>query len=225
MTLEEIVKSIGIEPYYYDREYGQVIYCADCREILPLIPDKSIDLVLTDPPYGIGAHSMPQGHYRDKRNVISEWDNDRVSRDTLKQVINTATNQIIWGGNYMADILPRSSKWLIWDKMQVFSGSDAELAWTSYQGALRIFRLSRAVAYCGFDAIKGHPTQKPRALMKWCIIQAGKVETILDPFMGSGSVLVACKQLNRKCIGAEIEERYCEIAVKRLSQSVMRLEV
>ena len=207
------------KPYYQDSHV--TIYHGDCREILPQL-DK-VDLVLTDPPYGIGAHSMPQGHYREKRAILSEWDNDRVTQDTLEQVINAATNQIIWGGNYMADMLPRSSKWLVWDKMQVFSGSDVELAWTSYDGALRIFRLSRAEAYCGFDAVKGHPTQKPVALMKWCIIQAGKVQTILDPFMGSGSTLFAAKQLNPHSIGIEIEEKYCEIAAKRCSQTVMEL--
>ena len=212
------------EKIYY-QEDGIVIYCGDCRDILPLFEDKSFDLVLTDPPYGIGAHSMPQGHYRDKRVVVSEWDSDRISVDSLKQIINAGVNQIIWGGNYMADILPRSSKWLVWDKMQVFSGSDVELAWTSYEGALRVFRLSRAGAYCGFDAIRGHPTQKPVSLMKWCIGQAGDAQTIIDPLMGSGSTLRAALDLSRKCLGIEIEERYCKIAKDRLSQSVMRLEL
>jgi site-specific DNA-methyltransferase (adenine-specific) len=126
---------------------------------------------------------------------------------------------VIWGGNYF--ILPPSMGWLVWDKGQrEFSLADAELAWTSEQRATRVFNYSRGKAV---QDGKQHPTQKPEALMAWVLGMFSDSQTILDPFLGSGTTLVAAKRLGRRCVGIEREERYCEIAAQRLSQGALDL--
>ena len=217
-------RGIELPPAYYQDEWVYIIH-GDCREILPSIPDKGIDLVLTDPPYGIGKDGQKRttgGHGGRKAYEFMGWDIERPSLETFKQIIRTSKAQVIWGGNYFADLLPAFGKWLVWDKGQRIKQSDGELAWTSYNGALRIYNLNRVELM--LDNAK-HPTQKPLKLMRWCIKQSPESQTILDPFMGSGSTLMAGKHLNRYCIGIEIEEKYCEIAAKRCCQSVMELNV
>jgi len=140
-------------------------------------------------------------------------------------VIAAASNVIMWGGNYFADVLPRSTKWLVWDKEQTMpTFSDAELAWTTLDGTCtKMFRQCGA-GLMAVERERFHPTQKPIALMKWSIGQCRFDDIpliILDPFMGSGTTLRAAKDLGRKAIGIEIEEKYCEIAAKRLSQEVL----
>jgi tRNA/tmRNA/rRNA uracil-C5-methylase (TrmA/RlmC/RlmD family) len=121
---------------------------------------------------------------------------------------------LVWGGNYFADLLPASGKWLVWDKGQRIAQSDGELAWTSLGGALRIKTMNRV------ELLKDgtqHPTQKPVNLMTWCIEQIGNPQTILDPFMGSGTTGVACANLGRKFIGIELERKYFDIACERIA--------
>lgn len=210
-----------IKPYFQDDDV--TIYHGDCREILPQL-DVKVDLVLTDPPYGIGKDGQKQstgGHGGRKGYDFLGWDNTRPDKSTFDLILNTGDNCIIWGGNYFADLLPPKGKWLVWDKGQRINQSDGELAWTTYDGALRIITLNRIELMLDNA---DHPTQKPLKLMTWCITQT-EAQTILDPFLGSGTTAVAAKILGRKCIGIEIEEKYCEIAVKRLAQSVMKLEV
>jgi hypothetical protein len=208
----------GVKPYYYDERNGIAIFCGDCREILPQLP--KVDAVITDPPYGINAARNRESQKWGWTDfAITGWDKERPSPELIRFVASFAPIVGIWGGNYFADILPAKSKWLIWDKCQTeFSLADAELCWTSLNGAVRRINLPRAVA---LQDGKEHPTQKPIAVMQWCIRQiASDAQTILDPFMGSGSTLVAAKNLGRKAIGIEIEEKYCEIAAKRLAQEV-----
>ena len=207
-------------PYYEDTQAGIVIYHGDCREILPQLP--KVDLVLTDPPYGIGKDGQKLstgGHGGRKAYDFLGWDVCRPDKETFDLILNAGETQIIWGGNYFADLLPPKGKWFVWDKGQRINQSDGELAWTSFDGALRICTFNRVELM--LDNAE-HPTQKPLKLITWCIQQT-EAQTILDPFMGSGTTLVAAKILGRKAIGIEIEEKYCEIAVKRLNQSVMRL--
>ena len=193
-----------IEPYY--EQDGITIYNADCREVLPQL--ERVDLVLTDPPYGIGIAANPFRQRFEKSN----WDDcppDVALFDLLRKI---SRDQIIWGGNYFP--LPPSQGFLIWDKQQPedFSSAMCEMAWTSRQSPAKLFRY-RVVGYR-----KDHPTQKPVALMKWCIQRASESKTILDPFMGSGTTLRAAKDLGLKAIGIEIEKKYCDIAIERLRQ-------
>ena len=123
---------------------------------------------------------------------------------------------IVWGGNYFADMLPPTSGWLVWDKGQRINQSDGELAWTSLQSALRICTMNRVeLLLDGTD----HPTQKPLRLMVWCLNQLRDAQTILDPFMGSGTTGVACVQLGRKFTGIERERKYFDIAVERIKRA------
>ena len=216
------VLKMSIKPYYGPHN-GITIYCGDCREIVPLLP--MFDLLLTDPPYGIGrdgSKASTGSHGGRKAYEFLGWDADRPDRWVMEMLCSKARKHIIWGGNYFTEAIGPSMKWLVWDKGQRIDQSDGELAWTSLDGALRIFTLNRAeLAKDG--AV--HPAQKPEALIRWCLIQAGDVVTILDPFMGSGTTLVAAKRLGRVAVGIEREERYCEIAAKRLAQEALPLEM
>lgn len=202
---------------YYGPEDGITIYHGDCREILPQLP--KVDLVLTDPPYGIGADKAnAHSSIRDNEKWPDmKWD-VRPSSFLIQLALNKGKNQIIWGGNYFS-LFP-SRCWLVWNKPERnFSLADAELAWTNFDAAVRVFDYPRS------DGERAHPTQKPLALMKWCIQQCrydDLPQTVLDPFMGSGTTLRAAKDLGRKATGIEIEEKYCEIAAKRLAQKVLQ---
>lgn len=204
-------------PYYQDDSV--TIYHGDCRDILPTL--DPVDLVLTDPPYGIGKDGEKQStgkHGGRKAYEFLGWDKERPSKEVFDLILSAAPKHIIWGGNYFADFLPAEMKWLVWDKGQRINQSDGELAWTSLGGALRIMTLNRVELMT--DGAQ-HPTQKPLKLISWCIQIAGEIKNIIDPFMGSGTTLRAAKDMGRKAIGIELEERYCEIAAKRMCQEVL----
>jgi DNA modification methylase len=214
-----------LTPYY--EQDGITIYHGDCRDVLPQLP--KVGHVLTDPPYGIGASSHQgsvENGWRDYGR--QDWDSARPSRDLVAEVIAKAEHAIVWGANYMIDALPwePKHKWLIWDKGQSdFSLADAELAWCSWDGAIRRLVYARALA---LKDGKQHPTQKPVEIMTWCLTSFPNFQhasgPVLDPFMGSGTTLVAAKKLNWSAIGIEREERYCEIAAQRLSQGALPME-
>jgi len=194
------------------------LYLGDCRDILPTLP--RVDAVVTDPPYGIGADkaaSKNEGKWGWVYYGETDWDSNRPPPECFELILKAAPFQIIWGGNYFTDLLPPTMQWLVWDKGQRdFSLADCEFAWSSQQKAARIFDYPRARA---LQDGKEHPTQKPIALMKWCIDMLQKSETILDPFMGSGTTGVAAVQMGRKFIGIEREEKYFQIACKRIEDA------
>lgn len=207
-------------PYY--EHAGITIYHGDCREILPTLP--KVDLVLTDPPYGI---SYDASHSKYKNGIDrgeATWDVGEFDPDP---VIRLDRPTIMWGGNCFSASLPSSVGWLCWVKIARDGAdirqSDMELAWTNCIRRGRVFHHLWIGAYR--DSESGvqnyHPTQKPVALMRWCLRLLPSAQFILDPFMGSGTTLVAAKQLGRRAIGIEIEERYCEIAAKRLAQEML----
>lgn len=212
-------------PYY--QKDGITIYHGDCREIMPTLP--KVDLVLTDPPYGIGCANMekdsgaqrgsakaPKGIY-----VGTEWDNGTVNQSVIDSCVSKGSYACFWGGNYYRP--PPSSAWLVWDKENGSNGfADCELAWTNYGTAVRMKRhLWNGMLRKGKEN-RIHPTQKPIDVMTWAISLCPVApDLILDPFMGSGTTLVAAKNLGRQAIGIEIEEKYCEIAAKRLAQGVL----
>jgi DNA modification methylase len=210
-----------MKPYYQDD--AVTIYHGDCREILPELPRH--DLLLTDPPYGLnkswGKSKGWQGKCGKGRlwNGTPEWDQEAAELSFL----SFAGNCIVWGGNYFS-CLPPEKGWLIWDKQAAMIQAQAELAWTNFVSTVRIFRLSPLGVF-GNGGLNGemktHPTQKPIALMRWCLGFAPNAATILDPFAGSGTTGVAAKLEGRKATLIEMEERYCEITAKRLAQGVL----
>jgi DNA modification methylase len=209
-----------IKPYYQDD--WTTIYNADCYDILPDL--QKVDLVLTDPPYGINIISgggRGINGWRDFK-IDGDWDNYKPTVELFNLLLTKANSLIIWGGNYFTDMLPPTSCWLIWDKMQRdFSLADCEMAWCNQLKASRIFSYSRGLA----NQSNGlHPTQKPEPLMTWCLIKMPEAYIILDPFMGSGTTLIAAKKLGRKSIGIDISQKYCDIAIQRLQQTVMNFD-
>jgi hypothetical protein len=206
---------VGVsEAVVYYEHAGITIYHGDCREILPSI---HADVVVTDPPYGLGDRWsggtwFTRGVYEKDKCA---WDVEPPAA-TVTAIVALGLPTVLWGGNYFA--LPPSRCWLVWHKNNaVPTMADAELAWTNLDRPAKAFSRS-----CGCEN-RQHPTQKPLALMRWCLgfMPSG---TVLDPFMGSGTTLRAAKDLGRKAIGIEIEERYCEIAAKRLAQEVFDFE-
>ena len=193
------------------------LFLGDCMEILPTLP--KVDAVITDPPYGIrkdGQQRTTGGHGGRKAYDFKGWDGERPSAATFDLMLRAADKHCIWGGNYFADLLPPSMRWLVWDKGQRINQSDGELAWTSEQAALRICTMNRVELMQ--DGAQ-HPTQKPIRLMKWSIEQLGDVLTILDPFMGSGSTGVAAIQMGRAFVGIERDPEYFRIACRRIEQA------
>ena len=211
-----------VEDYLYYEEKGPPnirVYLGDCLEVMGLLP--KVDLVVTDPPYGIGAGNEKE-HNGFKDYGSSDWDVDTPPIETFNLMREKSKDQIIWGGNYFADKLPTSMCWLVWDKGQrEFSLADGELAWTSFNQALRIKTVARGKA---LQDGKVHPTQKSLDIIKWSIQQCKYWDTpltILDPFGGSGTTAVACKELKKDCTLIEISEKYCQIAVNRLKNTIV----
>lgn len=204
------------------------LYLGDCQDILPLI--GKVDAVITDPQYGIGADkgiggggSDSSGRWKRKpKTYEGDWDDKRPSNELLSAVVNAGSQVIIWGGNYFADVLPQGAKWLFWDKMNSMpSYSDGEIAWTSLTGySVKKFTQCNNGMASKKDGERVHPTQKPISLMAWCLGFVPDAQTIIDPFMGSGTTGVAAIQLGRQFIGIERDERYFEIACKRIELAV-----
>ena len=211
---------------YYERD-GITIYHGDCREIVPgLVFDG---LVLTDPPYGI-AH--PTNYAARGRGALAQCvDYAPVRGDEApfdpRWLLTIGRRRILWGGNYYAHLLPPQRGWLVWDKERPddLDQATCELAWTDCVKGVRRYRhLWNGMMRAGEDVLQ-HPTQKPEALMRWCLSLRWTREftSVLDPYMGSGTTLRAAKDCGRRAIGIEIEERYCEIAARRLDQGVLDL--
>jgi site-specific DNA-methyltransferase (adenine-specific) len=217
-----------MKPYY--EHAGITIYHGDCREI-----QMPADALVSDPPYGIGFKSMR------RRSSNPQWcrDEDKIfapiAGDDAKfdpRHLLGYPKIVLFGANYFCDLLPISASWLIWDK-KVDTGSDdsadCEMAWSNLGGPARMFRhLWRGICRWGEENVSTsggrlHPNQKPVALMRWvlnqCKLSPGQV--VFDPYMGSGTTLLAAKRDGYKAIGCELDEKYCEVAAKRLSQEVL----
>jgi site-specific DNA-methyltransferase (adenine-specific)/modification methylase len=202
------------------------LYHGDSLEILPTLEAGSVDAVVADPPYGIGWKT-PVSASRPKSGMTVVGDDSPFDPAPWLR-----WPCILWGANHYAHLLPVSRRWLVWDKrcgMPPNDQSDCELAFCSEGGSSRMFHKvwnggGSLLAENG-PARSIHPTQKPVALMEWCIEFFPDAATILDPYMGSGSTGVACAKLGRKFIGIEIEKRYFDIACKRIKAEVDQLKL
>jgi site-specific DNA-methyltransferase (adenine-specific) len=223
-----------VKPYY--EQDGVTIYQGDCLEIAPAL---SWDCLCSDPPWGTDTACDSQ---RFTRKASPWWDvvdtskvrqhkpiaNDRAEFDPRPWISRPS---ILWGANNFTRHLPHSNGWLIWDKRlgaediaeKGWPLGEAELAWTNAIGATRVFRnLWSGLLRSSEKGEFYHPTQKPVALMQWCLsfLPPG---VVIDPYMGAGSTLRAAKDTGRRAIGIELEERYCEIAARRLAQRALPL--
>jgi DNA modification methylase len=197
---------------------GVTLYLGDCRDVLPTL--GKVDAVVTDPPYGLGDwnnRGTNAGRPFDS-DATQEWDvAPSVAEISLLREISKY--QIFWGANYFLDALPRTKQMFIWNKgIRGMHFNDCEIAWCSqFREASRVFDFSPS------SQTKEHPTQKPLPLMEWCIGRLPKdAETIIDPFMGSGTTGVAAVKLGRQFIGIEREPKYFDIAVRRISDALAR---
>jgi DNA modification methylase len=187
---------------------------------------EPVDLVLTDPPYGI---NHPTNYASRNRAAIAQCrDYPPVFGDDkpFDPSFLIAYPCILFGANYYADKLPSSSGWIVWDKLRPkgIDQSEAELAWSNFVKGVRVYRQLWHGALRDSDDGLWHPTQKSTEIMVFCLSLPWTPQgTVVDPFMGSGTTLRAAKDLGRKAIGIEVEEKYCEIAAKRMAQEVLCL--
>ena len=207
------------------------IHCMDCLEGMRQMEDKSVDLVLTDPPYGIlqGVTQIGGSHCAENRVYPPiGWD-DKPSKELFDEMFRVSENQVIFGGEHLSHLLPQSRGWYCWDKLRPDNTtfSECEFVWTSFDRKSRVIRhlwhgMLRASPLIMSDVIV-HPTQKPldvvRQLLLDCSVEG---DLVCDPFLGSGTTAVACKQLGRDFIGFEISQEYVDIANKRLEQEVLK---
>lgn len=205
-----------MNPYYKD-DYV-TIYHGDCREIAPQL--GKFDLLLTDPPYGIKRFINGIGKGDRMLNKANGGFNNNVpSMEFCNLLLGISGLAIIWGMNNLP--LPLTEHFLVWDKEQTVDNfACAELAWCNLPTPSKVFRLP--IHKHNHQKNGGHPTEKPVDLMNWCILLSGQIETIIDPYCGSGTTLRAAKDLGRKAVGIELEEKYCEIAAKRMQQEVLQ---
>jgi len=189
------------------------IFNEDCLETMSRMGDNSVDLILTDPPYGIGASNdvCRHSHKTNKK----DWDNKIPSDEIFKEIFRVSKHQIIWGSNYFD--LPKSKCFLVWDKKisYNFTLAMAELAFCSIDYPSKIFSQNNRMNKLGL-----HPTEKPLKLMEFCVEFArsrAEINSIYDPFSGSGTTLVVAKSLGLDYIGSELDKDYYEIILKRLS--------
>lgn len=201
------------------------IHLGDCLDLMRSLPDKSIDLVLTDPPYGIGMDGGDVGYKGFNNFEKKQWDNETPTEEYFDEIFRVSKNQIIWGGNYFG--FNPSRCWLIWDKGEGFYNrtyAEAELAWTGFDANVKIFKhdpLARG-DYKG----KQHPTQKPLKLFQWCLERYSQPnDLILDPFSGSGTTAIAAHNLGRRFICIEKDEDYHAASVQRLKDTKAQLRL
>lgn len=226
------------------------VYNEDCLTGMKNYPDKYFELAIVDPPYGIKADRFFISNVRiDPRNgrkiitapkKVGNWDNHRPPADYFNELFRVSKNQIIWGGNYFADLLPAKSCWIVWDKVNGESDqADCELAWTSFNTAVRQIEFMWCIAQ-GKSTSQGriaegnnklwekkfHPTQKPVKIYKWLLKNYAKpTDKILDTHLGSGSSRIAAYSMGFDFTGYEIDKEYFDASVKRFNDFKMQLTI
>jgi len=212
----------------------------DCMEYLKDCHHNEFDLAIVDPPYGIGADTAQNaaadsrikanGNSKAGRGWVkyreTEWDKEVPTAEYFERLQIVSKNQIIWGGNYMVEHLRPSQGWVFWDKGQRdFSLADGELAYTSFDRALRVFEMSRGEALAK-KTTRFHPTQKPVKLYEWLLTNYSEPgQRILDTHLGSGSSAIAAHYFGVDFVGMEIDKDYYDAAVKRFNAETAQLDI
>jgi site-specific DNA-methyltransferase (adenine-specific) len=196
------------------KDIVNTVICGDCLDVMKQLPDKCVDLVLTDPPYGLNKKIHDGGTWavHEKYNAVLDWD-FVPDKEYFDETMRISRNQIIWGGNYFTDILPKTRCWLAWVKPHFPTMSELDLAWTSFDEPSKVFHYPRVNP-------STHPTQKPVALFEWCLEKYSKPgDTVLDCFAGSGTLAVASIRTKRNYIMIEKEPAYVDICKARIAQA------
>ena len=211
---------------YHETEFGR-LWHGDCAGGLEHI---KAGLVLTDPPYGVGMDKGFEGFGGfgepiARKQYKDSWDEKRPDKEVFDLILGASELALIFGGNFFADLLPISTHWIVWNKKNTMpTFGDAELIWTnSKRKSVKIFECEYN-GLLGKEGTRVHPTQKPVKLFINLIESYGD-GVVLDPYIGSGTTAIACERLNRKWVGMEISEKYCEIAAKRIEQEIKQLKL
>ena len=180
----------------------------DVEAVKALMAGKSADAIVTDPPYGIKANRQTLGTGKKEFDRGDNWDAVRPDIGWLQLF---ASQIVIWGGNYFADVLPPTNHWLCWHKKNDgLSFSEFELAWTN------LGKNTRIISHHWSGEQKAHPTQKPAAVIDWCM--AMTTGLVFDPFLGSGTAVISAEKTNRICYGMELSPQYVDVAITRWQQ-------
>ena len=200
------------------------IYNENCLDELKLLPDKSVDLILTDPPYGKKADKGTNGFGCSKnRQYIGNWDKTIPEQEIFSEMFRVAKNLLIFGGNYFSHLLPPSNCWLFWDKKGdiAFQNpfADGELIYTTFNKPVKRIIFKQQGFITDSKDKRYHPTQKPTELVLQLIEMFTEPgEIVCDPFLGSGTTAISAVQTGRRYIGYEINEKYFDIACERLDE-------
>ena len=212
---------------YFERD-GIAIYHGDCRYILPAL---QVDTICADPPYGLSLGRRSGGARQNSPFAMALNDYQITGDDEPFDPAHLLGYRrvILWGGNHFASRLPDTRCWLVWDKREggkPDDQADAEVAWTNFDEPMRLYsHLWRGMIKASErNQRRVHPTQKPVSLMRWCLTIAKPQGVVCDPYMGSGPTLRAALDMGFPCVGIDTDERYCEVAAKRLDQMTL-LEV
>ena len=216
-------------------QYVNKIFNEDCLEFAKQLPDNCIDCIVTDPPYGIKAHSgfagfegfRGKGEKIERRSYIGNWDNKTPDKECFDEILRISKNAIIFGGNYFTDKLPVSNHWLVWDKLQTMpTFSDCELIYTNIKrNSVKKYTVEWN-GLLGKESKRFHPTQKPEVLIKKILLDYTKQNDIIfDGFMGSGTTAIACLETKRRYIGCELDKGYFDIAQKRIDDYNKQLKL
>jgi len=212
----------------------------DNMQLMSRYKDNYFDLAIIDPPYGInaglGTGKKQRIDIKNGKMKSFDWDNEIPKKEYFDQLFRVSKNQIIWGGNYMTSFLKESKGWIFWDKIQVSDNhSDGELAWTSFEKRLRMFKYCWSGNRYGFEgsiegvgkkSIRIHPTEKPIQLYEWLLTNYAKEgDKILDTHLGSGSIAIACHNLGYHLTACELDTEYFNAAMKRLKQHQQQLRL
>jgi DNA modification methylase len=215
---------------YFETESGK-LYHGKCEDILPHLP--VYDLLLTDPPYGIGIKNKVGGKNLAESKDYGDhnrWDEKPPSPEVFALMFGRSKEQIIFGGNYFIECLTNSSCWIVWDKDNSGNFADCELAWTSFKSAVRKikFRWNGMLQEYGGKAKEKryHPTQKPVNLFTQILeMYSEKGQTVLDCYAGSGTTALACMKMSRNWALIEEQEKYCEVIQQRIEKVLRQPEM
>lgn len=220
------------------------VFCMDCMEAMRAMPDNAYDLAIVDPIYGdVTGGGYTTNKYDGQAHHIGKcaadqlayhrevWNQPKTPPEYFKELFRVSKNQIIWGGNFFVESLPSSQGWIVWDKERPdgLTYSDCEIAFTSYNVGLRIFRYMWNGMLQGNmkdKEVKIHPTQKPVALYEWLLRNYAKDgDSILDTHMGSQSSRIAAYNLGFDYTGYEIDETYFKLGCERFEKHISQMSL